>query len=157
MHFHRPMRGDVEGRKARRFDLALPRLGLYSAPVSVFVLYSQIQISQVRRMQELLSSYYPILIFMGLSALITLALILCHACGTLIPDPEKMPYECGFEAFDDARMKFDVKFYLVAICSLFLIWKLLSVSLGRRFRRCRPVRVLVNDVFPCRAYCWVRL
>ena len=46
-----------------------------------------------------------------------------HACGTLIPDPEKnAPYECGFEAFDDARMKFDVKFYLVAI--LFIIFDL---------------------------------
>ena len=72
-------------------------------------------------MQELLSSYYPILIFMALSALITLALIFVPMLvAPSSPDPEKnAPYECGFEAFDDARMKFDVKFYLVAI--LFII------------------------------------
>jgi NADH-quinone oxidoreductase subunit A len=75
-------------------------------------------------MQELLSSYYPILIFMGLSALITLALIFVPMLvAPSSPDPEKnAPYECGFEAFDDARMKFDVKFYLVEI--LFIIFDL---------------------------------
>ena len=75
-------------------------------------------------MQELLSSYYPILIFMGLSALITLALIFVPMLvAPSSPDPEKnAPYECGFEAIDDARMKFDVKFYLVAI--LFIIFDL---------------------------------
>ncbi len=73
---------------------------------------------------ELSASYYPILIFMALAASITIGLmavpffIAPHA-----PDPEKnAPYECGFEAFDDARMKFDVKFYLVAI--LFIIFDL---------------------------------
>ena len=75
-------------------------------------------------MQELLSSYYPILIFMGLSALITLALIFVPMLvAPSSPDPEKnAPFEGGFEAFDDARMKFDVKFYLVAI--LFIIFDL---------------------------------
>ena len=75
-------------------------------------------------MQELLSSYYPILIFMSLSALITLALIFVPMLvAPSSPDTEKnAPYECGFEAFDDARMKFDVKFYLVAI--LFIIFDL---------------------------------
>ena len=78
----------------------------------------------MRRMQELLSSYYPILIFMSLSALITLALIFVPMLvAPSSPDTEKnAPYECGFEAFDDARMKFDVKFYLVAI--LFIIFDL---------------------------------
>ena len=54
---------------------------------------------------------------MALSALITLALIFVPMLvAPSSPDPEKnAPYECGFEAFDDARMKFDVKFYLVAI------------------------------------------
>ncbi len=75
-------------------------------------------------MQDLPSDYYPILIFMALSAVITLALL---SVPMLIapshPDPEKnAPYECGFEAFDSARMKFDVKFYLVAI--LFIIFDL---------------------------------
>ena len=75
-------------------------------------------------MQELLSSYYPILIFMGLSALITLALIFVPMLvAPSSPDPEKnAPYECGFEAFDDSRMEFDVRFYLVAI--LFIIFDL---------------------------------
>ncbi len=75
-------------------------------------------------MQDLLLSYLPILIFMGLSALITLLLLVVPALvAPTDPDPEKLsPYECGFEAFDDARMKFDVKFYLVAI--LFIIFDL---------------------------------
>ena len=75
-------------------------------------------------MHELLSTYYPILIFMGLSAVITAALLFAPLLiAPYNPDPEKnAPYECGFEAFDDARMKFDVKFYLVAI--LFIIFDL---------------------------------
>ena len=75
-------------------------------------------------MHDLLVSYYPILIFMGLSAVITAALLLVPALvAPSNPDPEKnAPYECGFEAFDDARMKFDVKFYLVSI--LFIIFDL---------------------------------
>lgn len=75
-------------------------------------------------MQDLLLSYMPVLIFMGLAALITLALLVVPALvAPTVPDTEKLsPYECGFEAFDDARMKFDVKFYLVAI--LFIIFDL---------------------------------
>jgi NADH-quinone oxidoreductase subunit A len=75
-------------------------------------------------MHDLLSSYYPILIFMALAAFITLALLVAPLLvAPYNPDPEKnSPYECGFEAFDDARMKFDVKFYLVAI--LFIIFDL---------------------------------
>lgn len=75
-------------------------------------------------MQDLLASYYPILIFMALSAVITLALMVVPAIiAPHSPDSEKLSsYECGFEEFDDARMKFDVKFYLVAI--LFIIFDL---------------------------------
>ena len=75
-------------------------------------------------MQALLTEYMPILIFMGLAAVITLALLVVPLLATPSdPDTEKLsPYECGFEAFDDARMKFDVKFYLVAI--LFIIFDL---------------------------------
>jgi NADH-quinone oxidoreductase subunit A len=75
-------------------------------------------------MQDLLASYFPILIFMALSAIITLAIMVIPVfAAPYAPDPEKLaPYECGFEAFDDARMKFDVKFYLVAI--LFIIFDL---------------------------------
>ena len=75
-------------------------------------------------MEELLLGYLPILIFIGLggvlgSALIVVPLVLAPSK----PDPEKLSaYECGFPAFGDARMKFDVRFYLVAI--LFIIFDL---------------------------------
>ena len=75
-------------------------------------------------MTELLSNYLPIVIFIGLSAVIGLALMLApFLVAFKNPDPEKVSaYECGFEAFDDARMKFDARFYLVAI--LFIIFDL---------------------------------
>ncbi len=75
-------------------------------------------------MEELLRDYLPILIFLGLA--IALGLILLLAALLVAPsnpDPEKTSaYECGFNAFDDARMKFDVRFYLVSI--LFIIFDL---------------------------------
>ena len=73
-------------------------------------------------MQEMLGAYLPILIFLGLA--IGLGMVLILAAVVLAvrnPDPEKVSaYECGFNAFDDARMKFDVRFYLVSI--LFIIF-----------------------------------
>ena len=75
-------------------------------------------------MEELLREYLPILIFLGIA--IALGLVLMLAALVLAvrrPDPEKVSaYECGFNAFDDARMKFDVRFYLVSI--LFIIFDL---------------------------------
>jgi NADH-quinone oxidoreductase subunit A len=75
-------------------------------------------------MQDLLREYLPILIFIGIAA--GLALVIVIASLVLAPnrpDPEKTSaYECGFEAFDDARSKFDVRFYLVSI--LFIIFDL---------------------------------
>ncbi|MCC7327390.1 MAG: NADH-quinone oxidoreductase subunit A [Burkholderiales bacterium] len=72
----------------------------------------------------MLEQYFPILLFiivglgLGLLLLSLGALLAPHR-----PDPEKLsPYECGFEAFEDARMKFDVRYYLVAI--LFIIFDL---------------------------------
>jgi NADH-quinone oxidoreductase subunit A len=75
-------------------------------------------------MTQLLSNYLPIVIFIGLSAVIGLALMLApFLVAFKKPDPEKVSaYECGFDAFDDARMKFDVRFYLVSI--LFIIFDL---------------------------------
>jgi NADH-quinone oxidoreductase subunit A len=74
--------------------------------------------------EALLLSYLPIVIFIGVALVIGLALL---AAPFLVaykqPDSEKLSaYECGFAAFDDARMKFDVRFYLVAI--LFIIFDL---------------------------------
>ncbi|MEM9013396.1 MAG: NADH-quinone oxidoreductase subunit A [Pseudomonadota bacterium] len=75
-------------------------------------------------MDQLLLDYLPILIFLGLA--IGLGLVLLLAAVVLAvrnPDPEKVSaYECGFNAFDDARMKFDVRFYLVSL--LFIIFDL---------------------------------
>ncbi len=75
-------------------------------------------------MNELLSNYLPIVIFIGLAAVIGLALMVApFIVAYKKPDPEKVSaYECGFDAFDDARMKFDVRFYLVSI--LFIIFDL---------------------------------
>jgi NADH-quinone oxidoreductase subunit A len=75
-------------------------------------------------MTPMLMEYLPILIFLGVAIGLGLVLILAAALLAFrAPDPEKLSaYECGFNAFDDARMKFDVRFYLVAI--LFIIFDL---------------------------------
>jgi NADH-quinone oxidoreductase subunit A len=75
-------------------------------------------------MSPMLMEYLPILIFLGVAIGLGLVLILAAALLAFrAPDPEKLSaYECGFNAFDDARMKFDVRFYLVAI--LFIIFDL---------------------------------
>jgi NADH-quinone oxidoreductase subunit A len=75
-------------------------------------------------MNALLQEYLPLIIFMGISLVIGLALLVApFIVAYRQPDPEKLSaYECGFNAFDDARMKFDVRFYLVAI--IFIIFDL---------------------------------
>ena len=75
-------------------------------------------------MDALLREYLPILIFIGLAIALGLVLILAAiVIAVRHPDAEKISaYECGFNAFDDARMKFDVRFYLVSI--LFIIFDL---------------------------------
>lgn len=75
-------------------------------------------------MNALLLEYLPIAIFTGIAAALGIAFILAaFVLAPSDPDPEKVStYECGFNAFDDARMKFDVRFYLVAI--LFIIFDL---------------------------------
>ena len=73
---------------------------------------------------SLLAGYFPILVFLGIAGVIALAMV----GGSMVvarqnPYPEKLSaYECGFEPFDDARRRFDVRFYLVAI--LFIIFDL---------------------------------
>ena len=75
-------------------------------------------------MPELLREYLPIVIFMAVAMGIGLALMIAPILiAVRKPDPEKLSaYECGFNAFDDARMKFDVRFYLVSI--LFIVFDL---------------------------------
>ena len=72
----------------------------------------------------MLANYLPILIFLGVAAIFGLVLIgLGFLLGPGQADAEKMsPYECGFEAFEDSRIRFDVRYYLVAI--LFIIFDL---------------------------------
>ena len=75
-------------------------------------------------MEDMLREYLPILIFLAIAILIAVVFILAAVViAVRHPDPEKVSaYECGFNAFDDARMKFDVRFYLVSI--LFIIFDL---------------------------------
>ena len=71
-----------------------------------------------------LTDYLSIIIFLFLALLLSIGFVLINFIASPSnPDPEKLSaYECGFEAFDDSRMEFDVRFYLVAI--LFIIFDL---------------------------------
>jgi NADH-quinone oxidoreductase subunit A len=75
-------------------------------------------------MDTYLSQYLPIAVFMGLAIGLSLAFVIgALIIGSQKPDIEKLTaYECGFDAFDDSRKPFDVRFYLVAI--LFIIFDL---------------------------------
>jgi NADH-quinone oxidoreductase subunit A len=75
-------------------------------------------------MPGLLSQYLPLVVFMAVAAFIVGALLVApFLVAFKAPDPEKLSaYECGFNAFDDARMRFDVRFYLVSL--LFIIFDL---------------------------------
>ena len=75
-------------------------------------------------MEKLLLEYLPILIFIAIALVISAGLVVVpNLIAPKKPDPEKLSaYECGFEAFGDARMKFDVRYYLVSI--LFIIFDL---------------------------------
>jgi NADH-quinone oxidoreductase subunit A len=76
----------------------------------------------------MLENYFPVLLFLAIGCAVGIgAIVVSGVLGRLTgshnPDPEKLtPYECGFEAFEDARMKFDVRYYLVAI--LFILFDL---------------------------------
>ena len=72
----------------------------------------------------MLAEYFPVLLFIIVAVVVGVApMVLGKLLGPSRPDAEKLsPYECGFEAFEDARMKFDVRYYLVAI--LFILFDL---------------------------------
>jgi NADH-quinone oxidoreductase subunit A len=75
-------------------------------------------------MEQVVASYFPILVFLAIAVALSLVMVVIPfiTAGTR-PDAEKLSaYECGFEAFGDARSEFDVRFYLVAI--LFIIFDL---------------------------------
>ncbi len=75
-------------------------------------------------MAGLLREYFPILVFLVIAGAVAVAMVAgSFVLGRQRPDSEKLsPYECGFEPFDDARIRFDVRYYLVAI--LFIIFDL---------------------------------
>jgi NADH-quinone oxidoreductase subunit A len=80
--------------------------------------------SQSLSMEVLLREYFPILVFLAIAGAVSIAMV---AASFLVarqrPNTEKLsPYECGFDPFDDARIRFDVRYYLVAI--LFIIFDL---------------------------------
>ncbi|MEX0638518.1 MAG: NADH-quinone oxidoreductase subunit A [Burkholderiales bacterium] len=87
----------------------------------------------------MLAEYFPILLFILVAIAIgVVPLALGKLLGPNRPDPEKLsPYECGFAAFEDARMKFDVRYYLVAI--LFILFDLEIAFLF-------PWAVALNDI-----------
>ncbi|MDQ0008598.1 NADH-quinone oxidoreductase subunit A [Luteibacter jiangsuensis] len=72
----------------------------------------------------MLAQYWPVLLFIAVAiGLGSVLLVVGMLAGPRRPESEKLsPYECGFEAFEDARMKFDVRYYLIAI--LFIIFDL---------------------------------
>jgi len=73
---------------------------------------------------SVLAEYWPVLLFIVIAAGVGVALLVFGLlAGPTRPDPEKLtPYECGFEPFEDARARFDVRYYLLAI--LFIIFDL---------------------------------
>jgi len=87
----------------------------------------------------MLAEYFPILLFLIVALAIgVVPIVLGKLLGPNRPDPEKLsPYECGFEAFEDARMKFDVRYYLVAI--LFILFDLEIAFLF-------PWATVINDI-----------
>ena len=87
----------------------------------------------------MLAEYFPILLFILVGLVVGVAPVMLGAVlGPHRPDPAKLsPYECGFEAFEDARMKFDVRYYLVAI--LFILFDLEIAFLF-------PWAVVVNEI-----------
>jgi NADH-quinone oxidoreductase subunit A len=92
-------------------------------------------------MSDILVEFLPIAIFLGLSGVLALVLLVVPLIvAPNNPDPEKLSaYECGFPPFDDARMKFDVRFYLVAI--LFIIFDLEVTFLF-------PWAIVLGDIGP---------
>ena len=111
-------------------------------------------------LSEFLKDYLPIIIFLIIALGLSCAFVVVNLIlSPKHPDPEKLSaYECGFEPFEDSRMEFDVRFYLVAI--LFIIFDLrncFSFSMGNIFRKYWFLRLFFNDDFFIYTYHWIYL
>lgn len=97
-----------------------------------------------------MESYFPVLVFLAIAlAIAILPMLFGWFLGPRRPDPEKLsPYECGFEPFEDARVKFDVRYYLIAI--LFILFDLEIALLF-------PWGVTFRDLIEAGAAAWYAL
>ena len=134
-----PLQFAVAGRTAHlqasaRLNYSLPPCMLRCAAIRVNGARERLPAAQARRpaydqlkseaMPSLISDYLPLVVFIIIAALISGALLVApFLVAYRAPDTEKLsPYECGFPPFDDARMRFDARFYLVSL--LFIIFDL---------------------------------
>ena len=109
---------------------------------------------------EFLKDYLPIIVFLLVALVLSVAFVaINYLASPKKPDPEKLSaYECGFEPFNDSRMEFDVRFYLVAI--LFIIFDLeiaFLFPLGNIFRQNRNIWIYINDDLFIYSYYWFYL
>jgi len=105
-----------------------------------------------------LEEYFPILLFILVGIGVgVVPQVLGRVVAPYRPDSQKnSPYECGFEAFEDARMKFDVRYYLIAI--LFILFDLETaffLPMGRRDARSRLGRLYHDDPVHCGVRGWL--
>ena len=117
---------------------------------------------RTRRDKRVLANYLPTLLFLIVATGIGIALMVAgRFLGPRRPDAQKLsPYECGFEAFEDARMKFDVRYYLIAIQFIvfdleiiFIVpWTLVFQELGPR--ALVTMRLFVGMLFLGFVYVW---
>ena len=100
-------------------------------------------------MESYLSEYLPIAVFMAIAIGLSAAFVIsAFVVGSQKPDIEKLTaYECGFDAFDDSRKPFDVRFYLVAILFIIFDLEIAFLFLGCCAGGHWYVRLLVNDDF----------
>ncbi len=88
-------------------------------------------------MTGILQNYLPLVVFIGVAGLIGLALLIApFLVAFQQPDPEKLSaYECGFNAFDDARMKFDVRFGATGFWSMIVFLAVLTVGFAYEWKK----------------------
>ena len=94
-----------------------------------------------------MAEYFPILVFFVIGLVLCFIILgLAFVFGPSKPDAEKRSaYECGFDPFDDARGRFDIRFYLVAILFIIFDLEIAFFSVGANSKTVEYVRILYND------------